>query len=324
VKRAIVVVACLASTVIAIATPAFAANMWGTSWQTYYISNDKYGRCGDYRLPPSTRIPACLASFHGGLLNSADTLTLLDELSDALEEQSDYAGAITVLDDAVKLANARDILEQRYYRSQAYILNGQADKALTDMTALQKDTNSLYAYAGLGDVAADQGRLDEALKYYDQAAEKNDANFGIRMNRAKLYARTGRYEEAMAQDDSIVNDLASLSYGYANRCWDRAIANRDLDLAIADCTKSLTIFPDFTNTLDSRGFAYFRQGRWNEAIADYSAALTHSPNFTSSLYMRGIAELRKGEVEKGNEDIKQAEAIYPRISAQYANYGVVP
>ncbi|MGN6149625.1 MAG: caspase family protein, partial [Rhizomicrobium sp.] len=63
---------------------------------------------------------------------------------------------------------------------------------------------------------------------------------------------------------------------------------------------------------------------FDDAIADYNAALSHNPKMASALFMRGVTELRKGEKEKGEADVRQAEAIYPLIGSRYAIYGISP
>src|SRR5438876_8303412 len=56
---------------------------------------------------------------------------------------------------------------------------------------------------------------------------------------------------------------------FNGRCWTRAIANKMLEVALSDCDESLRLRPDDAYTLHSRGFVYFRMGRYDKAIADF-------------------------------------------------------
>jgi tetratricopeptide (TPR) repeat protein len=105
-------------------------------------------------------------------------------------------------------------------------------------------------------------------------------------------------------------------------CWERAMGNRDLQLALAECDAALRLQPNDPNTWDSRGFVHLRLNRLHGAIADYDAALKIDPKLASSLYGRGLAKLRKGDAAGGNADTAAAKAIKPDIAEEFASYGM--
>ena len=51
-----------------------------------------------------------------------------------------------------------------------------------------------------------------------------------------------------------------------------------LELAIADCNKSIQINPDDVHAFRVRGGAYARRGEYISAIADYSKVIQLTPN----------------------------------------------
>jgi tetratricopeptide (TPR) repeat protein len=289
-----------------------------------YISNDKYGRCMDDRLSPDIRIAECLKSFHGPKLTDYGAYAMLDGLGLAYMDESDYSDAITVFTDAVKTLGSPDHDFFRYRRGMAYLEWGKPDEATNEFTALAQDANSPYAYAGLASVATDQGNYADAIKFYNRALAINDSIYWIQSRRGAAYALMGDYGKAMADDNARVSNDPRSSFAYSNRCWDRAVSNRDLDGALEDCDHALDILPDDPDALDSRGLVHFRQGHLDDAIADYDAALSHNPKLASSLFMRGIVEIRKGDAAKGNADVQRAYAIYPRVGQQFAVFGIAP
>ncbi|HLW90137.1 MAG TPA: tetratricopeptide repeat protein, partial [Roseiarcus sp.] len=111
---------------------------------------------------------------------------------------------------------------------------------------------------------------------------------------------------------------------YNARCWLRAIHDRDLPLALADCDAGARLAPDNANILYSRGFVQLRLGRLDEAIADYDAALRINPRQADALYGRGLAKRKKGDQASGDADIAAATAIQVDIAADYARYGMGP
>ena len=76
--------------------------------------------------------------------------------------------------------------------------------------------------------------------------------------------------------------------------------------------------------MDSRGFAYLRLSRLDDAVADYDEALRRNPKQAGSLYGRGLAKLKKGDAVGGDADIAAAKAIQGDIAEEFARYGVTP
>jgi tetratricopeptide (TPR) repeat protein len=110
---------------------------------------------------------------------------------------------------------------------------------------------------------------------------------------------------------------------YNDRCWARAVANIDLDAALADCNEALRLRPDFVPALDSRAFVHMRGGRFREAIPDYDAAIKGIPQDPYSLYGRGIAKIRTGDTAGGQADIEASKAVQD-VTAEFTAYGLTP
>ena len=106
-----------------------------------------------------------------------------------------------------------------------------------------------------------------------------------------------------------------------SRCYELAKIDR-LELALADCNKSLNLRPNDPNTLDSRGFTYLKLKQPERAINDYDARLQLDLKNANSLYGRGLAHLMLGNNDQGNQDIAAAKAIKPNIADEFARYGV--
>jgi tetratricopeptide (TPR) repeat protein len=106
------------------------------------------------------------------------------------------------------------------------------------------------------------------------------------------------------------------------RCFTRAIANIDLDQALADCNAALGQKPHEAAYLDSRGFTYFRKGAMDKALADLDAALSYAPNQAPTLYVKGLIEQRSGEAAQAKADIAAANTVDPTVATTYAGYGV--
>src|SRR5262249_15337406 len=150
------------------------------------------------------------------------------------------------------------------------IRSGDDGKAMPDLAkAISLDPKYAAAYATRGDLRGRVNDFNGALSDFDQALTLIPGNA------------------------SLLND----------RCWLRATANRELPLALDDCTRAVAAAPASAAIQDSLGFVYFRMGDLDKAIAAYNAALAKAPKLASSLFMRGVIELRKGQNDLGQTDI---------------------
>jgi tetratricopeptide (TPR) repeat protein len=150
-------------------------------------------------------------------------------------------------------------------------------------------------------------------------------------DRAFFYHNRGNAWAAKSDNDRAIADYSEAirldpkKAEYLNeRCWARAIAGRELPLAVTDCTEALRIARDDANIMDSRGFVYLRLSQLDDAVADYDQALRRNPKQAGSLYGRGLAKLRKGDVAGSEADIAAAKAIQADIVEEFARYGVNP
>lgn len=115
-----------------------------------------------------------------------------------------------------------------------------------------------------------------------------------------------------APDDKSLNDL----------CWNKAIYNTDLELALAECDAAVKVNPLCAACLDSRGFVLLRLGRFKESVAAYDASLVFPQDGGASLFGRGLAKLQLGERDGAEIDIRLARIFSGRDEHEFETYGV--
>ena len=101
------------------------------------------------------------------------------------------------------------------------------------------------------------------------------------------------------------------------RCWARAVLNKELEEALADCNEALRLKPNDAEMLGGRGFLYLRLGFFKTSILDYSAAIEGMPNEARFHYGRGMAKQGLGDEDGADADFLTARALDPKIDAVF-------
>jgi len=189
------------------------------------------------------------------------------------------------------------------------------------------------------------GRYDDAQAVLAArlGAAPDDADAQVAT--AVMDAAQGRYADAAKTADRVVSATHNSAFGFANRCWVRAVAGSDLDAALADCDKAIALEPGESSVWDSRGLVDFKRGDAKTAVADFDKSIAlHSygdydwnarvlqndaardalNDQAGTYYMRGLAKTKAGDADGGARDIATAKAHDPYIDDEYSHYGVKP
>src|SRR5436190_22500481 len=95
---------------------------------------------------------------------------------------------------------------------------------------------------------------------------------------------------------------------------DRGIARRakgDLDGAIADYDRAISLSPAYALAYYNRGIARGDRGDREGAIADYNKAVELNPAYASAYYNRGNVRRERGELDEAIADYTKAIALNP-------------
>lgn len=286
----------------------------------------------------------------------------------AFAAQCTDAGQVKSPDDMVaactaeiqRLLGAREELATYYVvRSKAFLAQGDKTRALADLNqALETYPRFWGALINRAVYYTNEGRLDLALKDYDDAIQFGADTPEAYLYRGYAYAKKGDLDRALADageavrrdpkyleahlflmdhdleagkaDASIAEATTALSLGAKpdralnGRCWSRAVANLEPRLGLADCDQALRLSPNNPSYLDSRGLVDLRLADFDSAIRDYSAALAADPRKPDSLYGRSLARRQRGDASGADADAAAAAALDPRIAERFAAWGLKP
>jgi tetratricopeptide (TPR) repeat protein/predicted aspartyl protease len=234
----------------------------------------------------------------------------------------EYKAAIADLDRAVTMDphNGRYLLQRA--RTHYLLRNPLAAFADLDLAVSVAPTDpeirlaraeSLLMRKRNADAAADVAMVDAALPR--QADE--------RLAVASIDERLDKFDQSIANYDQWIAahpDDSRQPIALNGRCWTRALAGRDLDLALKDCNAALRR-EKAASYYDSRGLVELRMGQYDKAIADYNEALTLAPRAAWSLYGRGLARRHMND-PASQSDLKAAVAIDPELPGRAKALGI--
>ncbi len=144
---------------------------------------------------------------------------------------------------------------------------------------LQKNPDCCLLYNNLGSILLDEGRVEEAIKYYKQALRIKPDFPEVYNNLGIALAQSGRTQEAIKQYE-----------------------------------QSLRLEHNFPQAHNNLGFTLFNLGRIQEAIEHYEQALKMDPNYAEAHNNLGNALAKIGRTQEAVEHYEQAL----KLNANYA------
>lgn len=206
-------------------------------------------------------------------------------------------------------------------RGRARMMAGNAELAFKDFSrAVEIEPDDAYWLVSRAVMFGTNGKLDLALQDL-RTADQMSPNNPLVLGNLALAMETIDPEQALLFADRAIK-LDPDARALGQRCWLRAILNRDLEPALADCDRALALKHEPGNTLNSRGLVHFRLGRFERSVADYNGSEAQSPQMASTYYVRGLARRQLGEVAKAEADIARGIELEPGIVLRYSGYGV--
>jgi len=229
------------------------------------------------------------------------------------------AATLHVADDTAGCQNRQRALEERMRSCQAAIREGHFN-ILLELASLQSVAGD---YGGsLASIAKLTNRMPDIPTTYSTMNARDW--LPVLQARGEIYALMGKFAEA-GKDGDEIQSIDSDGADAANaQCWLRAVAGQELERGIDFCNKAIERKPRIAVFYDSRGLAYFKLGKFQDALNDFTAALDKDPDMVTSRYGRGVAKLRLGDVEGGKKDVADAEQRDLIIARMMAGYGVRP
>ena len=246
-------------------------------------------------------------------------------IGDQLSDTAGLLGACTAYIEAPP-THPEDLYAALIRRSIAWDLKGDNDLAMKDLDeAVRIKPANLAAYVNRGNHWAYRGEYDKALADLDAALRINPYVSFALVSRGRVWKRKGDDVRALADFDRAIHVETRFPPALIEAGLMRAILNRELDRALDECNRAVTLAKDDSaQAYGARAFVHFRQGDNAAAIADADKAVSLNGKLADPLFIRGQAKARAGQPADGQADLKSAEALDSRIAERFAAWGVKP
>jgi tetratricopeptide (TPR) repeat protein len=179
--------------------------------------------------------------------------------------------------------------------------------------ALSVTEKNYVADNNLGELFAQQGRLDEAAEHFASALEINPRFAQARHNMGMMLVQRGKLDEAIDEFSKAVEIDPKFADAY-NKLGAALAGKGRLDEAAANFSKALDVDPTYAPAHANLGSLYEQQGKIDEAVASYTNALKSMADKTMSAqtHLRlGKLLIRIGKRGEAQEHYREALRLKP-------------
>jgi tetratricopeptide (TPR) repeat protein len=173
---------------------------------------------------------------------------------------------------------------------------------------LAKNPKASIAYINLGLACANAGRLDEAIRDYNQAiALKSDDDLAYN-NRGAAYDKAGHPDQAIRDYTQAIALNPGDGRAHYNRGIVLAAAKRYVE-AVADYDQAIALKPDYAEAYLNRGNVRTATNRYAEAIADCTRAIAIDSGDGAAYISRAVAYFAVKDYARAQSDVRAAERL---------------
>ena len=179
-------------------------------------------------------------------------------------------------------------------------------------------TGNNVADNNLGNAVLKEGRVDEALLYFQRAVQIKPGYAEAHNNLGNALLQKARVDEAIVQEREALKIWPDFAEAHFNLGLALGQKGR-IDESIAQFQEALRIKPDYAAAHYTLGYTLGRRGRVDEAISHYRGALQIKPDFAEAHNNLGTALRQKGRVDEAISHYQKALEILPDNESVHVN-----
>ncbi len=206
--------------------------------------------------------------------------------------------------------------------------NYRTQELLDDVGEPKALLSQLRVLGQLGDIAAQQNMLREAVEHYTEAIEKADdlprsaPPAEILISRAQCYRKLGELPNAIA-DLQRIAEIQSENLVAQFRLAEALVENEEDTAALSVLNRLSRLYPENPSVRMQRGEVYARLNRPDKALEEFEAALDLDPENTDALLGAADIHLEKDELDDAYEYYSNALDIDSTLAKAWGNRGII-
>ncbi len=228
--------------------------------------------------------------------------------------QQNYQQALA---DFTQVIESKDNLVGAAYSNRCLVnlqLDNYAAAEADCITAIKYNSDNLEADLNLGLAYYRQGKYQQAIAQYQEIIQRDKRDYRAYYNRGLAYLALNNYQPAitdyqMALMHSPDSNIESKSLIYNDLALAYMMLGED-EQAVFNFTQAIALNSNNYEAYYNRGCAYHRQREYQAAIKDFSQAVQLKPDFTQAYVYRGILNHQIGAIDTAFNDLNLALKQY--------------
>jgi tetratricopeptide (TPR) repeat protein len=177
--------------------------------------------------------------------------------------------------------------------------------------AADLDKSNVDALLNLGMTQTAQGRNDQALNTYLDAAKNNPGDVRFSLLAGSIYERNQEWDKAKQIYQRVLdvqpnNALASNDLAYV-----MLQQGGNVDVALNMAQNARRQLPDNANSADTLGWAYYHKGVYTSAIDLFKEAVKREPDNATYNFHLGLAYARNGQGAQAKQQLDRVLKLKP-------------
>jgi tetratricopeptide (TPR) repeat protein len=218
-----------------------------------------------------------------------------------------------------------DVLKQAYQQSKTAKTEAQysdiiklCEQGLTGNPTQAAYARQLmaWAYNKRGELLADTGQDEEALRDFEQSVEMDKTAWRALHNRGVSYASRGQYAEATADFAEVIRLKPNFPTVWFNRAELRSQTG-EFSAAIEDYDQTLKLDATDPAVYIGRGHARYLLGQHELSLTDFNRALQLDKNRAEAYLFRAAAYADTARYAEAADDYRAAIRLAPTSAAAY-------
>lgn len=177
--------------------------------------------------------------------------------------------------------------------------------------ALDIDKNNPDALLGLGVAQNSQGKADQALQTYLDAAKSNPGVVAFQLLAGGIYESKKDWAHAKQLYQAVIDIQPDNAIASNNLAYVMLQQGGNVDVALAMAQTARRQLPDNASSADTLGWAYYHKGVYDSAINLFREAVKKEPDNATYNFHLGLAYAKNGQAALARQQLDRVVRIKP-------------